>query len=115
MIAMFATLVFATAGCASSAVIGTSIRNALPALRRLSGQHRVLANDPLALDRAYLVSLIETPRHDGSLAPVPAVAVPEKAVVARVVTKRVAGKAQALRGTRTAARPFRPSKVHAAA
>jgi len=115
MIAMFATFVFATAGCASSAVIGTSIRNALPVLRRLSGQRGALASDPLALDRVYLVSLIETPRHDGALAPVPAIAVPENTVAARVVAKRGAAKAQVLRGTRTAARPFRPSKVHAAA
>ena len=115
MIAMLATFVFVTAGCASSAVIGTSIRNALPALRRLSGQRAALVSDPLALDRVYLVSLIETPRHDGAPAPVSAIAVPENTVAARVVAKRVAVKAQALRGTRTAARPFRPSKVHAAA
>ncbi len=111
MIAMFATLVFATAGCAGTAVIATSIRNALPGFRRVSAQQKELSNDPLALDRVYLVSLIETPRHDGSLAPIPTLAAPE-----RVVAKRFAAKPHVLRGgARITARPIKRAKVHAAA
>jgi hypothetical protein len=64
MLGLFATLVFATAGCTSAAVIGTSLRDALPALRRLTTERRTLAED-----RAYLFTLIETPRHAGALAP----------------------------------------------
>ena len=111
MIAMFATLVFATAGCAGAAVIATSIRNAVPGVRRVLAEHKVLSNDPLALDRVYLVSLIETPRHDGSLAPIPTIATPE-----RVVAKRFAAKSHMLRGgARLAARPIKRARVHAAA
>jgi hypothetical protein len=65
MLGLFATLVFASAGCTSAAVIGSSLRGALPALRRLAQEQRTLAED-----RVYLFTLIETPRHDG--APVPA-------------------------------------------
>ena len=112
MIAMFATLVFASAGCASTAVIVTSICNALPKVRFLSGQRRALAADPLALDRVYLVSLIETPRHDGMPAPVPAIA--EAAVIPQVFAKRVA-KGQARHGARTDARRFTAARFHVAA
>ena len=115
MIGMFATLVFATAGCASSAVISTSIRNALPKMRFLSAQRRELVVDPLALDRVYLVSLIEMPRHDLALAPVPVLATaPAPKVVARVAAKRVA-KGQARHGARTDARRFTAARLHAAA
>ncbi len=70
MLALFSTLVFATAGCASAAVIGTSLRSALPHLRALAADRHSLAED-----RVYLVSLIETPRHAGAPAPqvIPAV------------------------------------------
>jgi hypothetical protein len=114
MIAMFATLVFAAAGCAGIAVIGASIRNALPQLRMLSAQQRALAIDPLALDRVYLVSLIETPRHDGTLAPVPAITVAEAPVIPKVFAKRVA-KGQARHGACTDTRRFTAARFHAAA
>ena len=75
MLGLFATLVFASAGCTSAAVIGSSLRGALPALRRLAQEQRTLAED-----RVYLFTLIETPRHDGT--PAPAVAAYAAAVVA---------------------------------
>ena len=67
MLGLFATLVFVTAGCTSAAVIGSSVRNALPSLRRLAAERRSLAED-----RVYLFTLIETPRHAGAQAPTPA-------------------------------------------
>jgi len=68
MLGTLATFVFVLAGCTSAAVIATSVRDALPALRRLAAERRTLAED-----RTYLFTLIETPRHDGT--PAPAVAV----------------------------------------
>ena len=64
MLGLIATLVFATAGCASAAVIGSSLRQALPTVRRLAAERRTLAED-----RVYLFTLIETQRHDGTPAP----------------------------------------------
>jgi hypothetical protein len=64
MLGLFATLVFATAGCISAGVIGSSVRGALPALRRLAAERRALAED-----RVYLFTLIETPRHADAVAP----------------------------------------------
>jgi hypothetical protein len=70
MLGTIATLVFAIAGCTAAAVIGSSLRSALPALRRLAAERRALAED-----RVYLFTLIETPRHDGTPAPVTAAVV----------------------------------------
>lgn len=64
MLGLFATLVFATAGCIGAAVIGSSLRNALPAVRRLAADRRALAED-----RVYLFTLIDTPRHADDVAP----------------------------------------------
>ena len=64
MLGLIATFVFAAAGCTSAAVIGASVRNALPAVRRLAAERHTLADD-----RVYLFTLIETPRHDGTPAP----------------------------------------------
>lgn len=85
MLGLFATLVFATAGCASATVIGTSLRDALPALRRLAAERRALAED-----RVYLFTLIETPRHSGE--PLPAQTAPAMPRV--VVTSAVRRRAQ---------------------
>ena len=63
MLGLFAMLVFATAGFAAVAVIGSSVRGALPKVRHLAAERRTLAED-----RVYLFSLIETPRHAGSCA-----------------------------------------------
>lgn len=119
MIATVATLVFAAAGCASTAAIVASISNALPAVRRLSGERKALAADALALDRVYLVSLIETPLHDGTRPPAPVVAVPQTTIpgmrfVARVFAKRVA-KGQARHGGSAFARRFTAARYHVAA
>ncbi len=103
MIAVLATLVFAAAGCASAAVIGTSIRNALPAVRRLAA-----AQGSLAEDRVYLFSLIETPRHDGTPAPAP------RLDAAPVHAERIVAIVRANRRARMA-RPFSPAKLPAAA
>ncbi len=104
MIAVLATLVFAAAGCASAAVIGTSVRNALPAVRRLAAEQ-----DSLAEDRVYLVSLIETPRHDGTPAPAPRIdAAPVHAA------DRIGAMVRDNRRARMARR-FSPAKLPAAA
>jgi hypothetical protein len=66
MLGVLVTLVITTAGCTGAATIGTSLRRALPALRRLNAERRMMA-----LDRTYLFTLIETPRHDGTPAPAP--------------------------------------------
>lgn len=63
------TFVFAIAGCFSAAVIGITLRDALPQWGRLLAERRALADD-----RVYLFTLIETPRHNGTAAP--AVAIP---------------------------------------
>jgi hypothetical protein len=85
MIGLIATLAFATtAGCTGAAVIGTSLRNALPKLRRIAAERRTLAED-----RVYLFTLIETPRHDGTPAPTgPALAVPAAQAVINPVRRR---------------------------
>ncbi len=66
MLGLFVTFVFVAAGCISAAVIATSLRNALPVVRRLAADRRALAEDSV-----YLFTLIETPRHGGRPAPVP--------------------------------------------
>jgi hypothetical protein len=104
MIAVLATLVFAAAGCVSAAVIGTSIRNALPAVRRLAA-----AQGSLAEDRVFLVSLIESPRHDGT--PAPAARIDPAPVHA---AERIVAMASDNRRARMA-RPFSPAKLPAAA
>ena len=45
MLGLFAMLVFAIAGCTSAAVIGSSLRSALPALRRMAEERRALVED----------------------------------------------------------------------
>jgi hypothetical protein len=93
MLGLIATLVFATAGGASTAVIASSLRQALPALRRLAAERGSLAED-----RAYLITLIETPRHDGTPAPQVAAAqvaqaasAPARALVVNPARRRMAG------------------------
>ena len=90
MLGLIATLVFATAGGASTAVIASSLRQALPALRRLAAERGSLAED-----RAYLITLIETPRHDGTPAPqvaaVQAATVPARALVVNPARRRMPG------------------------
>jgi hypothetical protein len=66
MSALLVTLVLATAGCFGASVIGTSLRGGLRSWRRLRADRH-----SLALDRRYLVTMIETPRHDGTPAPTP--------------------------------------------
>ena len=66
MLGLIVTLIFTAAGCASVAVIATSVHDALPALRRLVAERQTLADD-----RVYLITLIETPRHAGAPAPLP--------------------------------------------
>lgn len=109
MIAVLASLVFITAGCASAAVIGTSIRDALPALRRLNAERGSLAED-----RAYLVTIIETPRHEGALAPAPKRIARTIAPPARVACEPVATAARVQRGARVR-QPFIPATLPAAA
>ncbi len=82
MLGLFAMLVFAIAGCTSAAVIGSSLRSALPALRRMAEERRALAED-----RFYLFTLIETPRRLGTPAPT-AAAIAVRAPVAGVVRRR---------------------------
>jgi hypothetical protein len=77
MFGLFAMLVFATAGIAAVAVIGSSVRGALPMVRHLAAERRALADD-----RVYLFSLIETPRHAGSCAPAAAALLPQPAMMA---------------------------------
>jgi len=111
MIAMLATLVFATAGCTSAAVIGTTIRDALPAVRRL-----VAERGSLAEDRVYLIMMIETPRHDGTPAPAPKAAAPARVAAEPVaVVGRVRRRAWASPQPLAPAQPFIPSKLPAAA
>jgi hypothetical protein len=81
MIGLLTTTVFAAAGCFSAGVIGHSVRTSLPALRRLAHERRLLAED-----RAYLYTLIETPRHDGTMPP--AIAAADAPVAARVTVRR---------------------------
>ncbi|WP_232281113.1 hypothetical protein [Novosphingobium nitrogenifigens] len=64
MLGLLASLVFVTAGCTSVAVIGSSVRGALPAIRRIVAEHGSIAQD-----RVFLYTLIETPRHDGTPPP----------------------------------------------
>jgi hypothetical protein len=92
MLGLIATLVFATAGGASAAVIASSVRQALPALRRLAAERGSLAED-----RAYLITLIETPRHDGTPAPVAAAMAPARALVVNPARRRMRGSAGPLR------------------
>jgi len=87
MIGLLATTVFAAAGCFSAGVIGHSLRASLLALRRLAHERRIIAED-----RAYLYTLIETPRHDGTLPPV---VIPAGAQVAVRVARRRAPRAKA--------------------
>ncbi len=98
---VFAPLVSATAACTATAVIGTSLRDALPALRRLAADRRALADD-----RVYLYTLIETPRHDGT--PAPVVAAPAVQDVARPVMINPLRR-------RPAALPIAPAPLRAAA
>jgi hypothetical protein len=79
MLGLFATLVFASAGCFGAAVIGTSLRNALPAVRRLAAERRSLAEDSV-----YLFTLIETPRHADAVAPAMVTVVDAAAALAPV-------------------------------
>jgi hypothetical protein len=66
MSGMLVTFLLAAAGCFGAVVIGTSLRGALHSWRRLNADRH-----SLALDRSYLVTVIETPRHDGTPAPAP--------------------------------------------
>jgi hypothetical protein len=93
MLGQIATFAFATAGCLGAAVIGISLRDALPRWGRLLAERRALADD-----RVYLFTLIETPRHDGTAAPMPATqAVPAAQAVIHPVRRRVPGLAVPLR------------------
>lgn len=109
MIAVLASLVFATAGCGGAAVIGTSIRDALPALRRLNAERGSLAED-----RAYLITIIEAPRHEGALAPAPKLVARTVAAPTRVVAEPIAAAARVRRGARVR-QPFIPATLPAAA
>jgi len=81
MLGQIATFAFAMTGCFSAAVIGISLRDALPRWSRLMAERRALADD-----RVYLYTLIETPRHDGTPAPaVAAIAVPATPAVQVVI------------------------------
>ena len=96
MLGQIATFAFATAGCFSAAVIGISMRDAVPRWGRLLAERRALADD-----RVYLFTLIETPRHDGTSAPAPAAysaaAIPATAAVFPAVRRRAPGLAGPLR------------------
>ena len=98
MFGLIATLVFTAAGCASVAVIATSVRGAFPALRRLSAERQTLADD-----RVYLITLIETPRHAGAPAPLAVASpvkggmVPVRAFMIKAARRRIPGLAGPLR------------------
>ncbi|WP_353227553.1 hypothetical protein [Novosphingobium sp.] len=102
MFGLFAMLVFATAGIAGVAVIGSSVRGALPMVRHLAAERRALADD-----RVYLFSLIETPRHAGSCAPVAAALSPQSTLTAPAGTARIAATATVNRRARSLPVPLR--------
>jgi len=85
MLGMLVTLVLATAGGIAVASIGTSLRRALPTIRRLNADRRALA-----LDHGYLITLIDTPRHDGTRPPAPVLRpVPAPATASSPIRRRV--------------------------
>ena len=102
MLGLFAMLVFATAGLAGVAVIGSSVRGALPTVRQLAAERRALADD-----RVYLFSLIETSRHAGSCAPVATALSPEPTLLAPATTARIAATATVNRRARSLSVPLR--------
>ena len=79
MFGLIATLVIATAATASAAVIGSSVRQAMPKLRRIASAHAALVDD-----RVFLFSVIDAPRAKPGPAPLPALSETAAWAVARV-------------------------------
>lgn len=57
---------FAIAGCASALVLGSSLRRALPLVRAIAADRQSIAED-----RVWLITMIETPRHQAGTPPRP--------------------------------------------
>ncbi len=83
MLGLFATLVFALAGCASAAIIAIECHRARPALRRLRRDQRTLV-----ADRVYIYALIDTPRPATAFAPQPAPAIAMCGAIIEPVRRR---------------------------
>lgn len=66
MIESMIPALFALSACAGGAVIDASLRRALPLVRGLAAERR-----SLAADRVWLITMIETPRHQTGTPPRP--------------------------------------------
>lgn len=97
MIESMIPALFALSACAGAAVIGTSLRRALPLVRGLAAERR-----SLAADRVWLITMIETPRHQAGTPPRPECA-----------GAAIAGFAPAPRGIPLVSRPQRQAAAPA--
>ena len=96
MIGSLVPATFAIAGCASALVLGSSLRRALPLVRGIVADSRSIAED-----RVWLITMIETPRHQAGTPPRPELA-------GATITRPEPAFATATRSGAAINRPLRP-------
>ena len=96
MIGSLVPATFAIAGCASALVLGSSLRRALPLVRGIVADSRSIAED-----RVWLITMIETPRHQAGTPPRPELA-------GATITRPEPAFATATRSGAVINRPLRP-------
>lgn len=87
MLGMIASLVFVAAGCGSVSAMALTVREQVPALRRLQAEKRALT-----ADREFLVSLIEGARHPGWTAGIAPAAAPLRLRRSALAVRRLAAR-----------------------